>query len=155
MKTSVFAGRSVMIALAAGLVVAVTFGGLIGAQWYLAATNGLAAGTLALGFAFGVRNGRFRRRTPIGKAPPWAGAFMVALAVAMIPSGVIYVLELDSADRFALQSVILLVAFASYVMGFVAATLHHAERPDGNATDGGALPGPAPPPAAGHRSTNG
>ena len=154
MRTSVFAGRSVLIALATGLVVALTFGGLVGAQWRLAGMNGFVAGALALGFAFAVRNAQFRRRTQIGKPSSWAGVWLLFMLVAIVPSSVAHSVEWGIADRFALQGMILLIGFASFQMGLITATLDHTERVDGDATDEGIGPGHPPPPKPGHGSTS-
>lgn len=59
MRVAVFTARSVGIGVAAGMLVAVALGQLVGSAWGLAVLTGLAAGALALAVAVGVRDGRF------------------------------------------------------------------------------------------------
>ena len=58
MKVAVFTVRVVGTGIVFGLLVTAAFGLLCGADWGLAAMNGLSSGTLALAFSIGISDDR-------------------------------------------------------------------------------------------------
>ena len=154
MPVAVFTARSTGLAVAIGVLVPVTFALLFGVPWGLAILTGLPAGALALTFSLweepfdtlGAKEPRRRRAVRI-----------LALTVLFGPAVFLDdVIELKRGSEFALGALVLLTAFAAYVLGAVMATL---DRPDDHDTADPRLhlvtppPGAASPdPAAGRRT---
>lgn len=61
--------------------------------------------------------------------PPWLGVWMVGYATMFIPVHVVlFFVELDISERFALASLFGLVAVAAYACGDIVATLGHLDH---------------------------
>ena len=118
--------KSVAVGVAAGALVAVAVGQLIGAPWMLAGLNGLAAGALALATSIIVGDGRFGvmnvRRRP--------GLRTLAYAVVFLPAfmaGSVMDVEIARAEGLALAMLFLFTGFAAYALGGILSTLEHLD----------------------------
>ncbi len=128
MRVSVFTARSSAIGIAVALLVATALK-LIGASWSLAIANALATAGLVLLVAVARRLGRFSMGAREPSMPPWLGVWMVGYATMYIPVHVVlFFVELDISDRFALASLFGLAAVAAYACGDIVATLGHLDR---------------------------
>ena len=134
MRVPVFTARSVGIGVAAGTLVAVALGQLVGSAWGLAVLTGLAAGALALAVAVGLRDGRFdflgatsnQRRLGV-----WMLAYLVIVAPMFFVDDAIGIGLLRREDELALGFLFGFTGFAAYAFGGIMGTLNHLDGDDG------------------------
>ena len=152
MKTPVFTKRSVIGAVAVGLLIVTGFRGLIGMTWNLAAMNGLAAAAGAFAVSFGLRGGLFH--TPMRKFGLKHRIQMIAFAVIFWPAFSVNNLgiELDRAASFGLMFLFMLGGFAVFWLGMIVGTLERSQGTD--ATDERLLPLAGPMPNEERHSVN-
>lgn len=145
MKVAVFSVRSVGIGIVCGVLVAAGLGLRRGADWGLAALNGLSAGAAVLAFSIGMSDDRLKW---YGNRRKRQGVGILAFIVTMIPS--VFVRELIAVDRFieeeklfemygfidtarasangfAVSMLILITGFAAYDLGCINAKLEHLD----------------------------
>ena len=143
MKVAVFTMRSVGIGIVFGVLVAASFGLLDGADWGLAAMNGLSAGAAALAFSIGMSDDRLKWYS---NRPGRQGVWILAYTVMLIPAFFVErFIEVDRfiegekffemrefidmarayANGFAVGMLIMITAFATYGLGFINAKLEH------------------------------
>ena len=130
MDLRVFTQRSSAIAIAIGVLVAVTLG-QFGAPWGLAAITGLPAGATVLAASFGVRNRMFRVRPRPWEPAPWMGAFLVGQTVVLVPAFLAsQFIELNWASKAALDLLFMLTGLAAAAFGYIVRMMEQLDMND-------------------------
>ena len=146
MRVPVFTARSVGIGVAAGMLVAVALGQLVGSAWGLAVLTGLAAGALALAVSVITRDGRFDclgTMTTERRIGLWILAWIVIFAPASLVENFVLPNPDSPDNELALKVLLLTSGLAAYALGGIMATLSHL---DGDAPAEPRLHRVTPPP---------